>query len=753
MSQSQNRLLQFWQELKRRKVIKVMAMYAATAFIIMEGADIMLPRLGLPDWTVTFIVILLLVGFPITIILSWIFDVTPEGLKKTEAAKVAKEKNQPEPAKRRLKVSDVVITILVVVVVILAYPKLLPRGSLKAMTNTTTIINEFGQEEIRQVFKEEYVPKLMVMSFIPEEEDPDNAWLQYGILEGVVEDLLQFQYILTYSNPDATHLQEQITEAKLNNCPYFLTGSFTVTDGNYRIVSKLYQTINGSLEKERIFEGHELFGLFDSISLQTRIDLEIAGNIINRFPDLPIEEHVTRNLTAYRYFIYGRYFAKDFSSGGRTLNFKKAVDIDSSFALVSYHFAWQTHFYLRSKFTSKKYISLAMRHRNRLPEYRNIQVRVLNYSILEENEKAIALSEMQHELQPYNIELLLTLIDIYIINFLNDKAEDAIKKLNLLVPDYPDYQVMLAKCLLISNKLDEGLKFLEKCIEDNPGYTEFLIEKGRFHLHMGDLDNADITFRKVLLLSPEDEKKIELLLDHIAFVRSNTLQPDDLRKFVRRIRSEKSEYYFDNIIHNDLLYRKEVNQWGMFCYPLSDTSFTGIWANIFVNSKYCLNGPGGAFKLIEFQSNNPGTGTFWVQDSLIVNSEKLLEMHKHQEALIAFRKAYANNPEHYYLDHYIRHLEFLQSQEFEELISDLESRTGKFRYNTMTMEVNQVGSQLYLTDQFGIDAKMLVMSKYQSMNPSSYFYLGEYVFDGDQITGVKVKIINGDEWFVEKVSE
>ena len=71
MPQSTNKLSQFWQELKRRKVIKVIAMYAATAFIIMEAGEIMLPRLGLPDWTVTFIIILLIVGFPIAIILSW----------------------------------------------------------------------------------------------------------------------------------------------------------------------------------------------------------------------------------------------------------------------------------------------------------------------------------------------------------------------------------------------------------------------------------------------------------------------------------------------------------------------------------------------------------------------------------------------------------------------------------------------------------------------------------------------------------
>ena len=80
--------LNFWQELKRRKVFRVIAMYAATAFIIMEAGDIMLPRLGLPDWTVTFIIVLLIIGFPISIILSWIFDITPEGVKKTESGQI-----------------------------------------------------------------------------------------------------------------------------------------------------------------------------------------------------------------------------------------------------------------------------------------------------------------------------------------------------------------------------------------------------------------------------------------------------------------------------------------------------------------------------------------------------------------------------------------------------------------------------------------------------------------------------------------
>ena len=125
MTQSPNRLSKFWQELKRRKVIKVIGMYAATAFILLEVVDIITPALLLPSWTVTLVIVLLALGFPIAIILSWIFDFTPEGIKKTESIEEAK-KQEPTSllAKRGIKLSDVIIAALFVTVCVLLYPKI-----------------------------------------------------------------------------------------------------------------------------------------------------------------------------------------------------------------------------------------------------------------------------------------------------------------------------------------------------------------------------------------------------------------------------------------------------------------------------------------------------------------------------------------------------------------------------------------------------------------------------------------------------
>jgi len=87
MSTNPNKLSQFWKELKRRKVTRVITVYAAAAFVILQLIEILTPSLRLPEWTMNFILVLLIAGFIIAVILSWIYDVHPDGgIAKTEPA-------------------------------------------------------------------------------------------------------------------------------------------------------------------------------------------------------------------------------------------------------------------------------------------------------------------------------------------------------------------------------------------------------------------------------------------------------------------------------------------------------------------------------------------------------------------------------------------------------------------------------------------------------------------------------------------
>lgn len=82
-----SRLGGFFVELRRRRVVRVGGVYAVVAFIVIQVADLMFARVGLPDWTVTLVVWLAVLGFPVTLVLAWAFDLTPEGVRRTDSSR------------------------------------------------------------------------------------------------------------------------------------------------------------------------------------------------------------------------------------------------------------------------------------------------------------------------------------------------------------------------------------------------------------------------------------------------------------------------------------------------------------------------------------------------------------------------------------------------------------------------------------------------------------------------------------------
>lgn len=83
MSDHESRRGSFLDELKRRRVVRVAIGYAAAAFVVLQAAEIIFPALLVPEWVFRVLVIATLAGFPVAIILAWIFQWTPEGLRRT----------------------------------------------------------------------------------------------------------------------------------------------------------------------------------------------------------------------------------------------------------------------------------------------------------------------------------------------------------------------------------------------------------------------------------------------------------------------------------------------------------------------------------------------------------------------------------------------------------------------------------------------------------------------------------------------
>ena len=127
MADSSNRFSRFWLELKRRKTDRVMVMYAAVAFTIIQIAEPLKSGLSLPDWTTTFVIIVLIVGFPVAAIFSWFFDITPGGIEKTKPAN-GKERDRMKAQLRTWKEATMVSVMVIIALIIFN----IARGNIKS---------------------------------------------------------------------------------------------------------------------------------------------------------------------------------------------------------------------------------------------------------------------------------------------------------------------------------------------------------------------------------------------------------------------------------------------------------------------------------------------------------------------------------------------------------------------------------------------------------------------------------------------
>ena len=85
----------FFAELKRRNVYKVAVAYAVVGWLLVQVATQVFPFFEIPNWAVRLVVLAIVIGFPIALVIAWAFELTPEGLKRTEDVDLAASARQP----------------------------------------------------------------------------------------------------------------------------------------------------------------------------------------------------------------------------------------------------------------------------------------------------------------------------------------------------------------------------------------------------------------------------------------------------------------------------------------------------------------------------------------------------------------------------------------------------------------------------------------------------------------------------------
>ena len=135
MLRNPHRLSRLWQELKRRKVIYVITVYASAAFVIIELINNVVEPLNLPERTPTIAIIILAIGFPVAVVISWLFDLTPKGMERTKPMEEIQEDERPVVQNRWQVATYISLAVIMGLIVLnlLGRPNLLRAGDIRSM--------------------------------------------------------------------------------------------------------------------------------------------------------------------------------------------------------------------------------------------------------------------------------------------------------------------------------------------------------------------------------------------------------------------------------------------------------------------------------------------------------------------------------------------------------------------------------------------------------------------------------------------
>ncbi len=332
MAQKTTSFERFWKELKRRKVFGIITTYAATAYIVIEVTNNLAVPLHLPDWFASLELIILVTGLPVVVILSWVFDFTPQGIKKTESYEQSvKAEPRAKTLKGRLRPTYVLNAVLLIAVVILAYPRIFKRHSLENLRNKGGIsvavmpFQNLTNDTVWDIWQSGIQDELITLLTFSDE-------LKVRQKE-TTNTLLKSKGLTNYASiaPDVASMISKKLDADI-----FIHGSIKQAGETMRLNAQLINSSNEEIYKSFQIEGKsdKILHLTDSLSDLVRNCLIITKLIKN----LPVNEQrlpPTNSSEAFRCYLMGEIARSKRDYPGARKLFSQALAIDSNFHFIN----------------------------------------------------------------------------------------------------------------------------------------------------------------------------------------------------------------------------------------------------------------------------------------------------------------------------------------------------------------------------------------------------------------------------------
>ena len=308
----------FFAELQRRNVYRVAVAYGVVSWLLVQIATQVFPFFEIPNWATRLVVILLLLGFPIALIFAWIFELTPEGIKRTDEV----EPHQSILRETGRKLDFVIIGILLVVIAVFAF-------------------NAFRRTK-RPDLANLPEKSIAVLPFENRSEEKANAYFADGIQDEILTRLSKIGDLKVISRTSTRHYQsapENLAEiASQLGVAHVLEGSVQKSGDAVRVNVQLIKAANDSHLWADTFDRK----LIDIFSVESEVARAIADQLrvkLTGQEEETIAAKPTNNPEAYDAYLRG--LAYTLKTGNNPANalaaqkyLREAVRLDPKFALA-----------------------------------------------------------------------------------------------------------------------------------------------------------------------------------------------------------------------------------------------------------------------------------------------------------------------------------------------------------------------------------------------------------------------------------
>jgi len=436
--------MSFFEELKRRNVVRVGVAYIVASWVILQVTDLVLEGINAPDWVLQTLMYLIALGFFAAVIIAWAYEMTPDGIKREKDI----ERDASVTSVTAKKLDKITIGLLVLVLVVFAVDRFIlkrpgddPATEIAAVSasSTTTNAENVPAGDSRQ--------SVAVLPFVNMSDDKQNEYFSDGISEELLNVLVRIKSLRVPSRTSSFTFKgsdKKLTEiGRELGVDHILEGSVRKDGDRIRVTAQLIdvRTDTHLWSESYTRELDDIFAVQDEIAQAIVAALRVT---LTGSDQQKMARRMTDNVEAYNKYLLGRHLWNKRTGQSlldATTPFKEAIELDPGFGQ-----AWSA--------LADAYVLIPEYNAGTISDYIPLANEAIQKALAINPASARALTARGYVKSMYEYNVEGALADF-------ERAID-------LDPSYATAHQWYGEILAAAGRLDEGLAQMQLAIELDP---------------------------------------------------------------------------------------------------------------------------------------------------------------------------------------------------------------------------------------------------------------------------------------------